>query len=60
MLKGGSKEGTIKLGALNIAGIPTELKHLNKALEYQKFIEGHEFCTILETACKNKLPDIYD
>ena len=28
----------IKLGALNIAGIPAELRHLNKSLIYDKSI----------------------
>ena len=29
----------IKLGALNIEGIPAELRHLNKSLIYDRFIK---------------------
>ena len=50
----------IKLGALNIAGIPAELRHLNKSLIYDRFIKQHQMNTIIETGCVNKVPNILD
>ena len=55
MLKGGS----VKLGFLNINGIPSSNKNLHKHKEYEKFMKGNDANVFLETGCTTKKPKVF-